>query len=90
MVSSGFPDCQYLGARRHNKLGKLMANLDTEQKRLSGIMLMMPFRGPGVWPADTGFKVANRQAAALLYSGVTVLTYSHGLEAGKLVDGAEV
>ena len=66
-----------------------MANADTEQKRLSAMLPMMPFRGPGVWAADTGFKVANRQAAALLYSGVTVLTYRIGVEAGKLTNGAE-
>ena len=56
-----------------------MADADTKQKRLSAITPMLPFRGSSVWAADTGFKVANRQAAVLLYSGVTVLEYMRGI-----------
>ena len=55
--------------------------VDTEQKRMSAVTPMLPFRTSAVWAADTGFKVGNRQAAALLYGGVTVLTYYRGAEA---------
>ena len=63
--------------------------VDTEQKRLSTIMHSLPFRGPGVWPADTGFKVASRQAAVHLYSGVTALTYYRGVTAPYMRNAVE-
>jgi len=66
-----------------------MANADTEQKRLSSMLLSLPFRGPGVWPADTGFKVASRQAAINLYSGVGALTYKRGIAAPFMSNAVE-
>jgi hypothetical protein len=58
--------------------------IDTEQKKLSAIMHMMPFRGPGVLPAELLSKVGTQQAAVLLYSGVTALTYGRGVQAPYL------
>ena len=60
------------------------------QKRLSAIMPMMPFRGPGVWAADTGFNVGSRQAASLLFSGVPALTYGWGVEAPRHRNAVEI
>jgi len=60
----------------------------TEQERMSAAMLLMPFRGPAVWAPDTGFKVANRQAAVLLYGGVTALEYMRGIASPSVNNGA--
>ncbi len=64
--------------------------LDTALERISALHTMLPFRHIGVNADSTGFRVGKRQGAALMYGGNWVLTYGWGLEAGKLVDGAEV
>lgn len=37
--------------------------IDTRQKRMSTVMVALPFRGPMVDPIESGFNVGNRQAS---------------------------
>jgi len=43
--------------------------ITSRQQRMSAMMLGLPFRGPLVDAAETGFTTGNRQAAAGMYSG---------------------
>ena len=43
--------------------------------------IMLPFRHIGVAMDKTGWHVGKRAGAALMYGGVTALTYGWGVEA---------
>lgn len=49
-------------------------SLDTMQKRMSAMFIGSPWRGAPVRAEDPGFLAGNRQAAALLYSGINAAT----------------
>ena len=42
--------------------------LDSLQKRMSSVLVLMPFRGPMVDPTESGFGVGNRMAAIWSYA----------------------
>lgn len=44
--------------------------VDTRQKRMSAVMVVLPWRGAMVDASQTGFTEGNRQAAAFCYSGI--------------------
>ena len=59
----------------------------TPQERMSAIHVMLPFR-VATMASNTGFQVANRQASALLYGGVTAIKYRRGAASPSLTNGA--
>jgi len=67
-----------------------MADLDTAQKRISGMMPMMPFRHIGVAEDKTGAHTGKRAGGVYLYGGVPALTYGWGVEAPRHRNAVEI
>jgi hypothetical protein len=58
-----------------------MANLDTQDKRSSGVDVSLPWRGKFPVPTDDPAPLANRQHVADMYSGILA---SGGAAAGTI------